>query len=165
MQVWNVLLFTGYTFGAHLIKTYCSQNCSMQLHEDTLAMSFIVRVFLKTIFIYPTPINSLKTFLSLFSNSEAVTKSYFLKQGVLLFWVFNTVAGWRLAMLVKSNSSTGILQGLSLHVQNKYMVEQLFVEQLLMDAFPGHILESCLIRRSQINFWKFLQKTKILIVK
>lgn len=55
-------------------------------------------------------------------------------------------------MLVKSNSSTGILQGLSLHVQNKYMVEQLFVEQLLMDAFPGHILASCLTRRSQINF-------------
>ena len=105
----------------------------MQLHEKDLAMSPNFRDFWKTNYSYLTDTNyPPENIVSMFTNSEEATESYSLKQDVPLLLsislknsfgrIFNKVAGWRLATLVKVRSFTDIFQGISLQVQNNYMV-------------------------------------------
>ena len=69
---------------------------------------------------------------SIFTNLEIASESYSVKQGILLLLsicfensfglIFNKVKGWRLATLVKVRSFTDMFQGISLQVQNNYLL-------------------------------------------
>ena len=74
----------------------------------------------------------MKVLFSMFTNSEVATESYSIRQNVPLLLsislknsfrgIFNKVAGWRPATLVKVRSFTDIFQGISLQLQSNYMV-------------------------------------------
>ena len=93
----------------------------MQSHEKDLVISFYFSVFWKTNYSYlSAPIKPLKILFCMFTSSELATKSYSIKQGVPLLFsislkisfggIFNKVAGWKLATLVKENFITGAEQ-------------------------------------------------------